>query len=347
MLEASKSRAMCDLHPKKPLKYYCFAKDCGNNFECCILCIKNIHKTCSENFILAQSDIITKLKEAKAISNNSIRNYSVVLKDSISQVRSFITDFMENISLSLSNKCENLGKFDSQTISSQKSSYFFDYDPVIKKIIVMSAVAPQSKNFKELISSIDKELKSSIKAYSESVKAYRINNKFIFSSGDFKHHGYLKLTDEDNKLLVNLPESNENYYLSILDKPISNDFYFKIKVSNLNPSDRYVEIGLMSSTSYNSYNTTLTGAFLMGTFCYCGYRFKGFKDSPISLALNSEKGLEENDEVFFKYDFKKAQFSIWSKKKNWKHTAKVVLTPPYYLYFSLYFNNQKFELTHL
>lgn len=347
MERPSQTPTLCSLHPKKPVKYYCFNTKCGNKLECCILCIKNVHKTCDDNFLLDHQSVVNLIKKAEPVDHETIHSFAGVYTRSITSVKTLISDIMSNNLQKLNDKCTSLGSFSSHSLGTKKSTYYFSYDKDSKKIIVTSVISPQNKNFQELVNDVDISLQNAIKVYNNGLKAYRLSNKIVFKADDFKHHSYLKLTDEDNNLVFSLPESSENYYLAIFQQPISGDFHFKIKVFNLNPSDRYVEVGFLSQTSYDLKKTSLTGVFLCGTVCYCGYRFKGFKESIPHLALSSEDGLQEGDEVYFKYDYNKTTLTVWSNTKGWKQTAKVTFTEPYYLYFCLYFLNQKFELTHL
>ncbi len=46
----------CKEHPNKKIDYYCLDKFCKKNSACCMICIKNKHQTCEDNFIITKNE---------------------------------------------------------------------------------------------------------------------------------------------------------------------------------------------------------------------------------------------------------------------------------------------------
>ena len=347
MQEATSEPSMCRSHPKKPIKYFCFSENCAFRPSCCILCIKNKHKHCDMRYQLDAAAVVELLRKAKQVDPEALKVYRRAYSNVIAETRDHVSDLMDSNVRRLNDKCTSTPELSLENLHSQKSMYCFNYDRATRKIVISSLLSLNNKSFKGILDRANELLATAVNTFATQLTMYLPENRLAFKAKDFKHHPFFDLTDDKDKLVVSLPQSNENYYVAMLRNPVNGSFHFKIKVFNLNPIDRYVEVGFLPPETYKNMSLSCVGKFLCGAVCYCGYRFKGFKGPIPALSLDSSAGLEDDDEVFFAFNFRKKLLTVYSEKKGWKHTAKVELQPPFHLYFCLYFLNQKFELTHL
>lgn len=344
---SQRSSTTCPLHLKREIRYYCFNDTCTHSFECCILCVKSVHKTCDSAYQLDRQDIKNLTQKAQSIDSMAFESLRQAYSASVIKTKEAVFEIIDKKLAEMNNKCNTIPKFELQSLQTKKSNYFFSYDRSTKKITVTSAISANNKNCKNMIKILDQNLSKYMAEYKKNVTQYVPINKMQFIASDFNHHAYLKLADEEGKIVMNLPVSEEKYYLAISEKPIQSSLHFKVKVFNLNPTDRYVEMGFFNQSHFETYKDTHSGAFLAGGICFCGYRFKGFKGTTPSLNLDSTSGLKDDDEVYFKFDSNKKILTVYSKQYSWTHSSKVSFDPPYYLYFCLYFVNQKIEITHI
>ena len=117
----------------------------------------------------------------------------------------------------------------------------------------------------------------------------------------------------------------------------------EIKVDNINPKDRYVEMGFINETKLNSLKQNLIGRYLLGKYSYCGYKMKGFKGTIPYMGLPDMKGLEDGTVVYFKFDNFKRDLSVSNSKGNIDLKANVG-KEDVFLYFCIYFENQSAEI---
>ena len=117
---------------------------------------------------------------------------------------------------------------------------------------------------------------------------------------------------------MQLNDSQNKYYLCILETPLEFDLDLSLKISNVNPLDRYFEIGLLTQSQYDKVKQTNLGKFLRGTYSYCGYKQKGFKGSFLEIQINSEEGLENNMAINFKYQHEGKKIQITTSKKDFE-----------------------------
>jgi len=338
---------LCLTHPKKEIKYFCFERMCINSLESCILCIKLQHINCSESLILDKEQIVDLVRKSSSADSGLLHHIRDSYKGCYSGVKNYINLLVDKEIVEINRKFIEKHKSSTQEFLTKKSEYIFRYNKDTKKIIANSDVSVNNQRFNDILQYIDNDLKVNIGKMIKGVNNYSTIIRLKFTSADFVSHEKLKILQENEKIIFSIPQSSEEYYQAILNYPVVGDMHFKVKVFNLNPNDRYVEMGFLKSNEYKSYKEILKGTILLGTVSYCGYRFAGFEGPPPKIPVASELGLQNEDEVFFKYEHSSKIITVYSEAKSWQYKAKVRNDVTYYLYFSIYFTDQRFELTHV
>ena len=132
-----------------------------------------------------------------------------------------------------------------------------------------------------------------------------------------------------------------NYFMMITKKPIKK-FLYKIKVTGIYTSDRFLDMGLISETRKNACSNLINSFGSSGNFSYCGYSYSGVTGT--SLSSSSSSGFEVGTEVFIDYNGKKLMIYTKDKKAN---LSKDLPTGNYYLFFVVYHKDTSCMITKL
>lgn len=130
-----------------------------------------------------------------------------------------------------------------------------------------------------------------------------------------------------------------NYFMMVSNEPVTK-FLYKVKVTGIYPSDRFLDMGLVSETRKKSCSNLINSFGSSGNFSFCGYSYTGLTGK--ALSSSSSSGFEVGMEVFLEYDGKTLVVYTENKKADLKKEL-----PPgkYYLFFVLYHKNASCEVT--
>lgn len=78
---------------------------------------------------------------------------------------------------------------------------------------------------------------------------------------------------------------------------------FKVNVEAVYESDRFVDVGIMPKSKFESTKGNFVNSFSSGGISYCGYSYGGglSGDSPTTSASSTD-GLKPGDSFYFSYD---------------------------------------------
>ena len=121
-----------------------------------------------------------------------------------------------------------------------------------------------------------------------------------------------------------------NYFMMISKNPVKK-FKYKIKITGIYSTDRFLDMGLVSENRKNSCKNLINSFGSSGNYSFCGYSQSGL--SGKTLSTSSSSGFSVGMEVFIEFDGKKLHIYTQNKKADLK---KDLPTGKYYLFFVLY-----------
>ena len=136
--------------------------------------------------------------------------------------------------------------------------------------------------------------------------------------------------------------NNEMNYFMMLSKNPMKKFKYKVKITGIYSSDRFLDMGLINENRKNSCSNLINSFGSSGNFSFCGYSQSGM--SGKTLSTSSTSGFNVGMEVFLDFDGKKLQIYTQDKKADLK---KDLSTGKYYLFFVLYHKDASCIITRL
>ena len=135
--------------------------------------------------------------------------------------------------------------------------------------------------------------------------------------------------------------SEMNYFMMVSKNPMQK-FLFKVQITGIYSTDRFLDMGLVSETRKNSCTTLLNTFGSSGNVSFCGYSQSGMTGKTPSSSSNS--GLSSGMEVFLDYNGTTLHIYTEDKKADLK---KDLNSGNYYLYFVLYHKEASCIITKL
>jgi hypothetical protein len=121
-----------------------------------------------------------------------------------------------------------------------------------------------------------------------------------------------------------------NYFMMLSKKPVDK-FKFKIKITGIYSSDRFLDMGLISESRKNACSTLVNSFGSSGNYSFCGYSQSGMTGK--TLTTSSSSGFNVGMEVFMEFSGKRLEIYTQDRKADLK---KDLPKGKYYLFFVLY-----------
>lgn len=121
----------------------------------------------------------------------------------------------------------------------------------------------------------------------------------------FIGHANLNLEERDEGILVERKEGDAsfNYFTSLMTEPLLEPCVFKVDVLAVYESDRYVDVGIMTKSKFNSTKGTFVNSFNSGGISYCGYSHGGGLTGKYPTTSSSDnRGLKPGSHFYFRYE---------------------------------------------
>ena len=137
----------------------------------------------------------------------------------------------------------------------------------------------------------------------------------------------------NNITISRKPGNNEKNYFMMVSKAPMDKFKFKMMITGICTSDRFLDMGLVSETRKNECTNLINRYGNAGNYCYCGYSQTGVSGPMLASSSSQASGFDVGIEIFYEFDGSK--FLIYTEDR--KADMQVELSPGnYYFYFVLY-----------
>ena len=87
---STSSDFFCSVHSNRPFKYICMDLDCIKHPNCCIICVKNNHRSCQDKLILEKNSLKEKL-EILTVEGEEMSNFKEDMKKMLQEMHAYMT----------------------------------------------------------------------------------------------------------------------------------------------------------------------------------------------------------------------------------------------------------------
>lgn len=338
--------SICQNHSHQTLEYICMDPKCEESPKCCIICIKRSHRKCLAHYILfhqrSKQLFVNEFPETQFYSD---------FKDLFA---SYCARFNHIFSVGQQKILENYLNFNKEwhtdknamikKVLQNKTNFRIEFDQILDKVVV------QNMEFSENVliereNHLEKLLKEIIDNLFLRIQRIRIHSGTDCIEEDFLLNKTLKMQKQENGFELEAIEEANRYSMCILSRPIDIKLRTRVNILNINPLDRFMEVGILNGSEFRDLKNDLVGDIGQGVFACSGYSSKGLTGTLPNLSIDSESGLQVGSVVNLMIDCTQLKVRIWCDEKfDLSAELDGSEKEEYYLYFALKFKDQKVRI---
>lgn len=295
----------CQTH-NKSVEYFCFSPGCSAPSNACFLCVKNDHSKCPDDLLLHKSEIAEKLNilenqiDPKTITTrlNQILEVKLFeLNDSLMKKKqAFIKSF------NIDDKPENI--LDPEMLRNVKKNYNFNFNEESKKVEISSKFNVTEEEINDSVQGFEKQVEKKILNFLDEFQKIKFYIKGEQRVEDFVGHANIELAEAENgiRLSRKTGDSSFNYFTVVSTESLTRCLY-KIHVEAVYESDRFVDVGIMPKSKWESTKNGFINSFSSGGISYCGYSHGGgLTGNYPTTSASSTDGLKPGDHFYMLYE---------------------------------------------
>ncbi len=302
----NKGSEICEEHNKFVL-YYCLDQRCKKNPSCCVICIKNEHNKCKDEMIiesevardtinLIKSDLDPTFITSKLNQIFELKLYEMQ-KTLMTKKSSFINSF------NIQDSPQNI--LDKNALPEIKKNFNFDFNEESKKIDITSKFNATEEEINESVTTFEKSLEKKILVFLDEFSKLKFYIKGQMSCEDWIGHQNLEITDVSEGVhFSRKPEdATFNYFCSMYTIPLDTPCTFKVNVESIYETDRFVDVGIMPKSKFDSTKNGFVNSYNSGGISYCGYSIGGgLSGTHPTTTASSADGLKPGSHFYFHYE---------------------------------------------
>ena len=340
---------MCECHEDREIKFFCLSKMCEKNPKMCILCLKNEHKKCENDFIVKKKEFLKRIQIEETdirISSSSKHKIKQIIQECYNRSREEIKNLIKKKKREI-NQNNILKKIDFENLTPEQIRY-------IKKNKILERDKETGLIFaKNLISLSEQNLDLSLKCYKKLFES-NLNNfygkilktKIIFEELTLKPKNFLlheELTtkmNEEGIIIKREGGSNSTVYCTaIYNKPLKKGL-FEVKIlkrlSN-NLYDCFLNCGFITENKKESIEKSLILPFNGNDiFSYHGYNHTNLKGN---YSLGKKDFLENKNSVFLEIDESINTIRVFNENETLDLKKEDIPDGNYYFFVTMKYNN--------
>lgn len=336
--------AYCPSHREHMLSYCCFDPECSLGTLTCVLCLKNYHSLCKNEFIVFINDVFRRVQfSAKKLDKHLVSD----LQSSVGEIMDL---FVQKVMISLEAKrratmSEIEKKFVHKNIvmekeawKNQKDTIRSYYDEAQGKVVLTLRI---NSNVKNLAASMKNFEKQSNQVYDDMLNRFgslRLLSRRPFPFSRWRVHPGLYVEDQaDGSVTIGSLKKNydDQFMLVVLNHPFKR-FLIEVEIKEFDPSNKTVEVGVMDSDGFVTLENTLTERPGEGIICYWNgisgspnvHKAKPDSKSTVTSLQTGSKFFFEADESNIKWYDAPRIFEYHCINKGAKHFLYFAITNP-------------------
>jgi len=260
-----------------------------------MLCIKEKHKECRDEFVLEEERINNEQRVGEVfdlqLQENNLqsekKNIAKIINQRADEFNQRIRDLSKSFDILTQGNVEAIIEdpvamryfkklyrisFDEQTKSHGMAS-IFDFDKEESNMIL--------EHFKKETTSLFNDF---LKRFEESPLEFAAG----FKSAHFMCHKNISIKQKGNSISMTRVQGNSdfNYFSAIYKLPLKGSTKLQITIDGINSGDPYLDVGIMDSKKFKSFTSDPVVSFASETFSYCGTSQSGMSGSYSSAKFH-------------------------------------------------------------
>ena len=304
---SNNSKVFCEIHPKKSIQFVCLDSECSKAAHSCLLCIKNFHKNCKDEFIIHLEELNNKVNIAKP----EIHNEKIVQRINEILERKF-HEFKETLNHKRKVFIEAL-KVDQDSqklmvpgvLENVKNNFDIEYDESTDKININSKFDAEPEEIENSIKNVEKHLEKEILAFIKYFETFKLSIPKKLNADDWvKSPDILIENDSGGLIFKRAPEDSTcSYFCALYTIPIEVPSKFKITIQSIEENDRFLDFGIVTKSGYDTIiDNNFIKPFGSSGISYCGYACTGgLSGAYLTSDCYDEKGFRPGVQCTMEY----------------------------------------------
>ena len=298
----------CETHEKR-IMFYCLDPRCKKNPICCILCVKNDHPTCKDEFMVEKDDAKSRINLVKNESDPTIitKKLNQVMELKLYEMNKSLMQkkkgFIE--SFDIQESPDNI--LDPNVLQNVKKNFNFEFDQDTNLINISSKFNATEEQVDESLTAFEKDLEKKLLSFLDNFSKlkFTIRNNNM-SADDWIGHANLAIEDiPEGVHFERKPEDQAfNYFCSMYTLPLDQPCTFKVNVEAVYESDRFVDVGIMPKSKYDTTKNGFVNSFSSGgSISFCGYSHGGgLTGKTLTSGSSDVNGMKSGSHFYMRYE---------------------------------------------
>lgn len=321
----------CARHAQ-PEEFTCFDPNCTAQAAGCVLCIKENHHTCKDEFIL-EADRLEELvtfQAPESVDHKNLDKFREIVTQKETELQGQIDSFGKAFDV-LSARDISLFEQDEATLKLLKRFFEIRENPDTHQVEIKPIFQPE--NLQKCLDNYGEDLQGVVEAFEKELKEVQIELSGSLSPSKFKCHQSIEVSKKGSALRVRRKPGNSdfNYFAAILAEPLKPVSKFIVTIEGVNSGDPFLDIGIFDQSKLDGYVTSKVISFSSGAYSYCGTSQANLDGSAQGLVF--KKGVE----LVITFDQPKGMIEFTTRQKSWSlKTTSLSKTDNYYFFVVLY-----------
>lgn len=344
--------SQCPKHCEHLLSYCCFDPECPYDSLTCVLCLKNDHSRCKNDFIVFINDVFRRIQLSEEKPDKRL------VHEYEQNVEEIMDLFIQKTMMSLESKkraiMSEVGKMflqntiliETESWRNQKKNIIAKYDPDLEKVLITSRGNSQTDKMGVSIEKFEKQTNKVLDTMLNRFSTLRSLSRKPFPSNRWRVHPDLYLDEQTyGSLMIGSlqDDSSEKLKMIVLNYSLQR-FIIEIEIKELGSSAKILEVGVLDSDGLVTLDSTLEERPNEEISCYWDGVTQSANvqrmtsDTKNSSATGHQVGtkfcMESDDSTVKWYDANRT-FEYHCKSKKGKH----------FLYFAIKHHPTSFVVT--
>jgi hypothetical protein len=195
---------------------------------------------------------------------------------------------------------------DPNILSNVKKNFNFEYDKESHLINISSKFNATEEQINDSLTHFEKDLEKKLLNFLDqfSKLKFTVRNTSILSD-DWIGHTNIEISDIPEGVHFKRKEGDSafNYFTALYTLPLDGPCLFKVNVESVYESDRFVDVGIMPKSKFESTKSGFINSFSSGGISYCGYSYGGgvTGTSPTSSSSDTN-GMKPGSHFYCRYE---------------------------------------------
>ncbi len=287
--EASAKQGDCPKH-SLPIEYLCVDTICHQTAQSCMLCIKDLHKDCGDEFIIEEERVAEAL-DLRLQEHNLQEEKKQLAKSIDSKVADFkekIDGLLKSFDILIDGNVESIIE-NANALRFLKKFYRISLNDQTKLFEAKSVLNVEKEESQQIIDHLKKDMSNLHKSFVKSIEDCPLEFSIGFKSKNFMCHKNIVINKKGSGLSFSRVQGTTdfNYFSAIYLSPLKANTKIEITIDGINSGDPYLDVGIMETKKFKTFSKDPVVSFASETFSYCGTSQSGMSGSYGSAKFHS------------------------------------------------------------